>query len=60
MMNRETVGAIIVQSSFWTQRGTTRSRITTFMNKFRKLGLIDYNGELVIRTEMLTDLVLHD
>jgi CRP/FNR family cyclic AMP-dependent transcriptional regulator len=40
--------------------GTTRSRITTFMNKFRKLGLIDYNGELVVRTEMLTDLVLHD
>jgi len=40
--------------------GTTRSRITTFMNKFRKLGLIEYNGELVVRTEMLTDLVLHD
>jgi CRP/FNR family cyclic AMP-dependent transcriptional regulator len=40
--------------------GTTRSRITHFMNKFRKMGLIDYNGELTVRTELLTDLVLHD
>jgi CRP/FNR family cyclic AMP-dependent transcriptional regulator len=40
--------------------GTTRSRITHFMNKFRKMGLIDYNGELMIRNELLTDLVLHD
>jgi CRP/FNR family transcriptional regulator, cyclic AMP receptor protein len=40
--------------------GTTRSRITHFMNKFRTMGLIDYNGELTIRTELLTDLVLHD
>jgi len=40
--------------------GTTRSRITHFMNKFRTLGLIDYNGELTVRTELLTDVVLHD
>jgi CRP-like cAMP-binding protein len=40
--------------------GTTRSRITYFMNKFRMMGLIDYNGELTVRTELLTDLVLHD
>jgi len=40
--------------------GTTRSRITHFMNKFRTMGLIDYNGELTVRTELLTDLVLHD
>jgi CRP-like cAMP-binding protein len=40
--------------------GTTRSRVTHFMNKFRSMGLIDYNGELTIRTELLTDLVLHD
>jgi len=40
--------------------GTTRSRVTHFMNKFRAMGLIDYNGELTIRTELLTDLVLHD
>jgi CRP-like cAMP-binding protein len=40
--------------------GTTRSRITHFMNKFRTLGLIDYNGELIVRAELLTDIVLHD
>jgi CRP/FNR family transcriptional regulator, cyclic AMP receptor protein len=40
--------------------GTTRSRITHFMNKFRTMGLIDYNGELKVRTELLTDLLLHD
>ena len=40
--------------------GTTRSRITYFMNKFRKMGLIEYNGHLVVRTELLTDVVLHD
>ena len=40
--------------------GTTRSRITFFMNKFRKMGLIEYNGHLTVKTELLTDVVLHD
>jgi CRP/FNR family transcriptional regulator, cyclic AMP receptor protein len=40
--------------------GTTRPRITEFMNKFRKMGLIDYNGVLTIRTELLTDILLRD
>ena len=40
--------------------GTTRSRVNHFMNKFRKMGLIDYNGGLIVRTELLTDVVLHD
>lgn len=40
--------------------GTTRARITLFMNKFRAMGLIDYNGELTVNTELLIDLVLHD
>jgi CRP-like cAMP-binding protein len=40
--------------------GTTRARVTHFMNKFRKLGLIDYNGEITVRSELLTDVVLHD
>jgi len=40
--------------------GTTRSRISYFMNKFRKMGLIEYNGHLLVRTELLTDVVLHD
>lgn len=39
--------------------GTTRARITFFMNKFRKLGLIDYNGEVRVRSSLL-HLVLHD
>jgi CRP-like cAMP-binding protein len=40
--------------------GTTRSRITHFMNKFRKSGLIDYYGHLIVVRESLTDLVLAD
>jgi CRP/FNR family cyclic AMP-dependent transcriptional regulator len=40
--------------------GTTPSRILHFLNKFRKLGLIHYNGngEIMVRPEMLTDMVL--
>ena len=51
LLSHETLAAMV---------GTTRSRITHFMNKFRAMGLIDYNGELTVRTEMLTDVVLHD
>jgi CRP-like cAMP-binding protein len=40
--------------------GTTRSRVSHFMNKFRTLGLIDYNGVITVRAELLTDVVLHD
>ena len=41
--------------------GTTRSRITHFMNKFRTMGLIDYNSDgFTVKTELLTDVVLHD
>jgi CRP-like cAMP-binding protein len=39
--------------------GTTRSRVNFFMNKFRKLGLIEYNGELKINSALLS-IVLHD
>ena len=39
--------------------GTTRSRVNFFMNKFRKLGLIEYNGELKVHNSLLT-IVLHD
>jgi CRP-like cAMP-binding protein len=39
--------------------GTTRPRISKFMNKFRRLGLIDYNGHLVVHNSLLTA-VLHD
>ncbi|NPV21763.1 Crp/Fnr family transcriptional regulator [Bradyrhizobium aeschynomenes] len=39
--------------------GTTRSRVSHFMNKFRKMGFIDYNGHLVINSSLL-NVVLHD
>ena len=39
--------------------GTTRSRINFFMNKFRDLGFIEYNGELKVNSSLLT-VVLHD
>ena len=39
--------------------GTTRSRVSHFMNKFRKLGFIDYNGGLVVHSSLLS-VVLHD
>jgi CRP/FNR family transcriptional regulator, cyclic AMP receptor protein len=37
--------------------GTTRSRISLFMNKFRKLGFIDYNGALKVNNSLLTVLL---
>jgi CRP/FNR family transcriptional regulator, cyclic AMP receptor protein len=40
--------------------GTTRSRVTHFMNKFRKLGLIEYKGHLMVKAERLTEVVLND
>ena len=51
MLSHETMAEMV---------GTTRSRITQFMNKFRTMGLIEYNGGLHVRTELLTDLLLHD
>jgi CRP/FNR family cyclic AMP-dependent transcriptional regulator len=39
--------------------GTTRSRVSHFMNKFRKLGLINYNGHIEIHSALL-NAVLHD
>jgi CRP/FNR family cyclic AMP-dependent transcriptional regulator len=33
--------------------GTTRSRVSHFMNKFRELGFIDYNGYLEVYTSLL-------
>jgi CRP-like cAMP-binding protein len=52
MLSHETLAGMV---------GTTRSRATHFMNKFRAMGLIDYGKTgLTVRTELLTDLVLHD
>ena len=39
--------------------GSTRSRVNFFMNKFRKLGFIDYNGRLKVNSSLLS-IVLHD
>lgn len=39
--------------------GTTRSRVSHFMNRFRKLGFIEYNGSLRVHRALLTYL-LHD
>jgi CRP-like cAMP-binding protein len=39
--------------------GTTRSRVNFFMNKFRKLGFIEYNGGIHINNSLLS-VVLHD
>jgi CRP/FNR family transcriptional regulator, cyclic AMP receptor protein len=39
--------------------GATRARVNFFMNKFRKLGLIEYNGGLKVNSSLLT-IVLHD
>ena len=39
--------------------GTTRSHVNVFMNKFRKLGFIEYNGSLMVHSSLLS-VVLHD
>ncbi len=39
--------------------GTTRSRVSSFMNKFRQLGFIEYNGHLQVHSSLL-NVVLHD
>jgi len=39
--------------------GTTRSRVNFFMNKFRELGFIEYNGKIKVNSSLLT-VVLHD
>jgi len=49
-MSQETLAEIV---------GTTRSRVSFFMNRFRKLGFIQYNGGLTIHSSLL-NVVLHD
>ncbi len=55
----ETVIPKINQETLAEMVGTTRGRINFFMNKFRKLGLIEYNGELHVHNSLL-NMVLHD
>ena len=56
----ETIIAKVSQETLAEMIGTTRSRVSHFMNKFRKLGLIDYNGLHLEVHASLLNLVLHD
>ena len=55
----EPILAKISQETLAEMIGTTRSRVSFFMNKFRKLGLIDYNGSIEVHSSLL-NVVLHD
>jgi CRP/FNR family transcriptional regulator, cyclic AMP receptor protein len=57
--NPEKVIPKISQETLAEMVGTTRSRVSFFMNRFRKLGFIKYNGELEIHSSLL-NVVLHD
>ena len=50
----EPVVAKITQETLAGMIGTSRSRVSHFMNKFRDLGLIDYNGELTVHSSLLS------
>lgn len=55
----ETVLPRMSQETLAEMVGTTRSRVSYFMNKFRKMGFIDYNGSLHVHSALLT-VVLRD
>jgi CRP-like cAMP-binding protein len=56
----EPIIAKISQETLAEMIGTTRSRVSFFMNKFRKLGFIHYNGDGVEVHSSLLNVVLHD
>jgi CRP-like cAMP-binding protein len=49
----------ITQETLAKMIGTTRSRVSFFMNRFRKLGLIEYNGRIRVHKSLL-NVILHD
>jgi CRP/FNR family transcriptional regulator, cyclic AMP receptor protein len=55
----EPIIAKVSQETLAEMIGTTRSRVSHFMNKFRKLGFIDYNGTIKVHSSLLS-VVLHD
>ena len=55
----ETVIPKISQETLAEMIGTTRSRVSFFMNRFRKLGFIEYNGTLSVHSSLL-NVILHD
>jgi hypothetical protein len=52
-----TVVTPISQEVMAARVGTTRSRINFFMNKFRKLGLIEYDGDIKVHSSLLNVIV---
>ncbi|MCU1312593.1 MAG: transcriptional regulator, Crp/Fnr family [Acidobacteriaceae bacterium] len=56
---REMLLPDITQETLAEMIGTTRSRVNFFMNRFRKLGFIDYNGRITVHKSLL-NIVLHD
>jgi CRP/FNR family cyclic AMP-dependent transcriptional regulator len=56
----EAVIAKISQESLAEMVGTTRSRVSSFMNKFRKLGFVAYNGGALSVHSSLLNVLLHD
>jgi CRP/FNR family cyclic AMP-dependent transcriptional regulator len=55
----EPIIAKVSQETLAEMIGTTRSRVSHFMNKFRQLGFIDYNGTMEVHSSLLS-VVLHD
>jgi CRP-like cAMP-binding protein len=55
----EPILAKISQETLAEMIGTTRSRVSAFMNKFRELGLINYNGHIEVHRSLL-NVVLHE
>jgi CRP/FNR family cyclic AMP-dependent transcriptional regulator len=55
----ELISPKISQETLAEMVGTTRSRVSFFMNKFRRLGLISYNGNITVHSSLL-NVVLHD
>jgi CRP/FNR family transcriptional regulator, cyclic AMP receptor protein len=56
---RHSITPVVSQQTLAEMIGTTRSRVNFFMNKFRKLGLISYNGKIEVHNSLL-NAVLHD
>lgn len=55
----EAILPLVSQETLAGMIGTTRSRVNFFMNKFRKLGFIEYNGKIQVNKSLLT-VVLHE
>jgi DNA-binding transcriptional regulator LsrR (DeoR family) len=55
----QTLLPVITQENLAEMIGTTRSRVSRFMNRFRKLGFIQYNGRIRVNKSLL-NVVLHD